>query len=590
MALIGKMHKYLGTLAGAISIGLILLLLGGDIVQLRTALAGRGEVLVGRVAHQKIYHSVYQERLERLRNVLPDTDLSLREKVWQQLLEEVLYAKECNALDITVGSDELVDMVQGEHIHPALHVLFRQPKTGKFDIQDLITYLSNLSRVDTAQRAQWHHIERMLVDSRKQEKINHLMGRSLFTTTLAHQHLTEAKLHVRYVYVPYHTYPDSKIVCTERMLKDYLKKNKHLYQVKESRKVQYVNFNLQPTEEDYQDFQKVLCRLKADFAQVSDSLLFARQHTDGAPEAIHLKLTSKELSHALAQQIDNLEVGAVIGPVQEDEGVYRLYKLITDRTQAQPWYEVVTIEKRFTASDRTHDQLFKQADHWASHVNNTAQFISHAQQSALQVYSAEVGKYDEQVGDLPQARALVRWLYNDACTGQVSPVLELDGKYVVAVMTHQYTEGLAALEQVRDHLELKVRNACKAREIIARLVPLAGMPLAEQAAQYGEAASVLEAKSLSFGDDALPNVGLSRKAIGAAFGLAPGAQTIIADEYGVFVVEVVSQEDQQAIQEFSACIRSHALVPIAYSDEQHNHVLKALEQLTVIQDQRYRFY
>lgn len=276
----------------------------------------------------------------------------------------------------------------------------------------------------------------------------------------------------------------------------------------------------------------------------------------------------------------------VIGPVQEGN-VHKLYKVTAINPQAARQYDIAVIEKQLVPGDQARDQLFREADYCASTVKNAMQLETYAAQEALQLHEAQAGKNDAQVGVLSQARELVRWLYNDAAVGQVSPAFELDSEYVVAVMTEHVPPGTAPLAQVRDEITLKVRNEHKACAIMAELQQLTGTTLEEKVAQYGDGARILEIKKLCFDDDTLQSAGMARQAVGTAFALQPGAQATVADDNGVLVVEVVAKNTAAALEDVAA--HQQSLRHLAKIKQPYD-VVQALEALAQIKDNRYRFY
>ncbi|MHA7877361.1 MAG: peptidylprolyl isomerase [Bacteroidota bacterium] len=593
MPLTSTIRKHSGLAAGIIAIGLILLLIGGDIIQLSAVLSGRQSNDVGEIAGQKITLQAYQDQIEQLRRLNPSSDSMsetlIRDRAWKQLIAQRNYEKEYDALGITISEDELVDMVQGAHIHPELQIAFRDPKTNQFDKRQLIRYLQQIAKMPEAQRMQWRQFEHGIATLRQREKFMQLMVQSALVTDLEAQSqydVAQKTRHVKYLYIPYGTYPDDAVQITNKMLKDYLSAHKSAYQIEESRRIQYVVFPITPTKADEQAFQDELHALKVSFAQVHDNRFFAKTNTDGAPESSYFSSTLQQLPSSIATQKRHLKPGMVIGPVQEDN-IYKLYKVAAIHQKADEPYEIAVIEKKLLPGDHTRDQLFRKADYCASTIKNAAQLETYAAQAALKLQEAHVGKHDVQVGSLDQARELVRWLYNDAAVNQVSPVFELDNEYVVAVMTEYLAPGTAPLLQVRDVIARKVRNQKKADAIMAKITQLGNMALEALATQYGQEAQLLEKKQLRFEDDTLPKAGMARRAIGAAFALHPGTQTTVADENGVLVVEVVKENNEAAVEEIE--MHQKSLIQLT-KIKQSYEILQALEVLTPVKDNRHRFY
>ena len=593
MALISTIRRHSGLAVGIITIGLILFLIGGDVIQLSAILSGKNRAYVGKIAGQKITLQAYQSQVDRLRQLIPyNADVRetfIRDQAWRQLITQIAYQKECRALGLITSEDELVDMVQGDHIHPELQAAFQNHETKQFDKQQLISYLHKLAQMPEAQQAQWHQFESGMAALRQREKLTQLMVKSAFITDLeaqAQHDATQATIHIKCLYIPYYTRPDDAVQATDTMLKAYLVAHKDAYQVEESRGIQYVTFPIIPTKEDEQAFQEELQALKKSFSQAKDDHSFAKINTDGRPSLSHLHFNAQQLPEALATKRLQLKKGAVIGPVQEGR-VHKLYKVVAINPQAAKQYEIAVIEKHLLPGDLTRDRLFRKADYCASTVKNATQLETYAAQEALQLREVQVGKNEEQVGPLAQARELVRWLYNDAAVGHVSPVFELDSEYVVAVMTEHVPPGTAPLAQVRDEIVLKVKNEHKANAIMAELQQLSGRTVEEKAAQYGDGAKLLEVKKLFFEDDTLQSAGMARQTVGTAFALQPGSQATVADDNGVLVVELVAKNMVTALEDVATHQQSlNRLVKI----KQPYDVLQALEALAQIKDNRHKFY
>ncbi|MEL6152890.1 MAG: SurA N-terminal domain-containing protein, partial [Bacteroidota bacterium] len=453
MALINTIRKHSGLAVGLVAGGLVLFLLGGDLLRLNAMFTGRRQNIVGEIAGQKITLQEYQAQVTYMRNRFAHKarEAFVQAKAWGELIEQIIYRKEYDALGLQVGADELVDMVQGTRIHSEVKDSFQDPETKQFDKQQLIDYLQTLPQAAIGQQARWYQFEHKIRTERKREKLLQLMQRSAYISALeaqAQHKVASTTLSVQCLYVPYYTYPNDQVKVTDEMLQQYLEAHKEDYQLIETRSLQYLVFDVQPTEEDKHALQKELQNLRQAFAQAKDDYAFASINTDESATEAHLQLTAQQLPQALAQQKSRLKKGSVVGPVQEGD-VYKLYKITAIHPHAAQPYEVAVITKQLMPSDATRDQAFRKADYCASTMRNANQMAAYAVQEDLPVLEARVGPYNTHVGMLPQARVLVRWLHNDASVGQVSPVFELDDKYVVALMTGRTPAGTASLDQVR---------------------------------------------------------------------------------------------------------------------------------------------
>ena len=589
MALINTIRKHSGLTVGLVAGGLVLFLLGGDFVRLRASFAGSRQNVVGEIAGQQVTFQEYQAEIEATRHILGHKAREgfVQAKAWSNLIEQIAYQQEYDALGLQVSADELVDMVQGSRIHPHVQNSFQDPETKQFDKQQLMDYLQKLPQASAGRQAGWRYFEDSLATSRQCEKFIQLMQQSAYVSTLEAQAQHEA-LHttrsVQCLYVPYHTFPTDKVEITDAMLHQYLEAHKDDYQLIETRSIQYIAFPVQPTSADEQALQQKLKTLRTGFAQAKDAYAFASTNTDGKPAEACMQLTAQQLPQALAQQ-KRLQKGSVIGPVQEGD-VYKLYKVVATHPKAQT-YEVAVITKQLAPSDAVRDQVFRKADYCASTVRSATQMAEYAVKEDIPVLEARVGPYNTQVGTLRQAREVVRWLYNEAVVGQVSPVFEIGDLYVVALMTERTPAGPASLDQVYNEIAFKVRQEQKTYAIMAQLQSIPGLPLEEIAAQYGDGARILNIDYLSFEEDILQSVGMARKAVGAAFALQPGERTMVADDNGVLVILLKDQRPATPLTNVEAHKQDLAQVE---NTKQRRQVVQGMEELAQVKDERYRFF
>ncbi|GAJ17461.1 unnamed protein product, partial [marine sediment metagenome] len=102
---------------------------------------------------KSISYQLYEQKIQNLievykligRSVIDEaTNESIREQTWQQLIRDYVLADEYKELGITVSSDELFDLVQGNNPHPIIRNLFSDPQTGQINKPALIQFLKTL--------------------------------------------------------------------------------------------------------------------------------------------------------------------------------------------------------------------------------------------------------------------------------------------------------------------------------------------------------------------------------------------------------------------------------------------------------------
>ncbi len=136
MALINKIREKSGVAVGVIAVSLILFIVGGDLLGPGSLFGGQDQN-VGEIAGQKISYPEFNAKVDEARAAYeqqtgrPATEqdqVQLRDQAWNQFILDIAYQKEYDALGLSVTPDELVDMVQGNYISPAIRQTFTDPK------------------------------------------------------------------------------------------------------------------------------------------------------------------------------------------------------------------------------------------------------------------------------------------------------------------------------------------------------------------------------------------------------------------------------------------------------------------------------
>lgn len=598
MALIGKIRANTRLLVTVVALGLLFFMAREFIVG--GSLSANKTPLVGSVAGKDITLRTFQSQVEQLqRNYLMNYEQApteevvtyLRKQAWKHLVADMIYEKICQDLDIQVSEEELVDMVQGDHIHPDLQAAFIDPTTKEFSKKDLLAALQNISQLPPANQAHWYQVEKSLAQKRCQDKFQQLMERSVFITSLGAQQkwtLENTSLNIEYLYIPYKQVAQEGVIVTDSILKAYLQHHPSDYQVEESKKIRYVSFPVLPSEQDNVAFNQDLNALKQEFVQTSEDKLFASTHTEANPNLVVIQCVEKDLPTALLPYKRSLKKGVVIGPLVEGDNTYKLYKVTSLSLQTPKKYELMLIEKKLSPSDETKEEVFRQAENFIKNVKKSTQLDVQAQQHALAVADAQVGKEDTRIGKLQQVRELVRWIYKEGQVGKVSPVFETENSYVVATVVAHIQAGLAPLEQVKEALKDKVLNEQKAKIISAKLQPLSNLPLAEAAAKYGSEAQLSTAQQVKFDHTYLAGIGAINKTIHQAFALEAGKRSgIIADRHGVMLLEVTQREMPPLPDSWQAQQMKQA---DSEKRMQFFQLPKVLEELARVKDDRYKYY
>ena len=191
MGLINKIREHTGIAVGIIALGLILFLVGGDLLSINSVLLGGNNTHVGEILGKDVTLEefqahlskvTYQYRLNTGKSPDAQTVNVLRDQAWQQLIHQIAYGSEYENLGLSVSEAELIDMVQGDRIRSDLKEGFKDEETNEFDPIKLQSYLQNFSELPAQQQALWYDYEQSLIPTRLREKYTNLLEKSIYIT------------------------------------------------------------------------------------------------------------------------------------------------------------------------------------------------------------------------------------------------------------------------------------------------------------------------------------------------------------------------------------------------------------------------
>jgi len=334
MALITKIREKSGVAAAAIAISLVLFLVGSDIFQGNSSLFGGNSQEIGKIAGESIMIADFQKKVEEATaNYTAQTGKGpgeqeqsmIRDQVWNQYILEIAYKKEFDALGIKVSDDELIDMVQGNNIHPSVRQQFTNPQTGQFDKTFVIQFLKNLKTMPVQQQQAWANFEKSISQDRIRSKYENLIRQSTYVTQAEAQkeyQTQTAKFSARLLYVPFFSISDSTVKVTDTQLEEYLAKHKDQFKGANTRSIQYVTFPVIPTQQDTVEFYNSIKKLAKDLAVAPNDSAFAMLNSDVRTPYL---VSYSEIPEQVRAQLGTFQAGGIYGPFKNGL-TYSIYK------------------------------------------------------------------------------------------------------------------------------------------------------------------------------------------------------------------------------------------------------------------------
>lgn len=322
----------------------------------------------------------------------------IRTQTWNQMVRNYVMADEYDELGIDVSSQELWDMVQGENIHPIIQNLFTNPETGELNTMAVIRFLKTYDQDPTGQqKAYWLFIEDQMINERMFTKYSNLISKGLYTTTAeakAELNNINKKVDFDFVIQNINTIPDSLIAYNNSDLKAYYDKHQNEYKQEASRSIEYITFDVVPSEEDKKATQEWINSIKEDFANTKDDEDFVNLNSDFSFDDFYLK--KDELPETLQDEMFDAEEGYIYGPYFENDA-YLLAKL-SDVAYVPDSVKARHILLQPTQNQNS-NQIFALADSLVDLLENGANFAALSDK-----YSADKAA-NEKGGDLGWFRA-----------------------------------------------------------------------------------------------------------------------------------------------------------------------------------------
>lgn len=304
-----------------------------DLLQSNSFLFGGAGTDVGEIASSTISFEEFQQKVEELSYQFAlnsgqnpsSLDLEgIRQQAWQQLIVENVFTPQYEELGVSVTDDEMVEMVQGNNIHPFVRQAFTDPQTGIFNKEQLMGYLQQLGSLPDQNKAAWINFENSLRPQRALTKYENLFGLTNYATKYEAKdeyRKNNSTASIDFLYVPFFSVPDSTVAVSDAEMMSYLNGHEEEYQREETKNIDYVVFDIQPSAEDSSIVKDEVADLSDGLMTATNDSIFASINSDGyAPY-------NSYNANTLPAQLDGItEVGYVTSPTLVGN-TYSIYKL-----------------------------------------------------------------------------------------------------------------------------------------------------------------------------------------------------------------------------------------------------------------------
>lgn len=576
MAAIGKIRQHYGILVIIIGLALLAFVLG----DLMKSSGTRRATDLATVNGEKVTYQDFENRVSQVvnyqksvrGNLTRDDEFNIRNSVLNEMIKDIIMKKEYKALGLSVSNDELMDLTVSDNPHQYIVRNFSD-ETGKFDKEGLMNTLDNFYNMPVEFQEWWLNLEDIIKEERISEKYQSLLAHCFYLPKKLADRYNENKnlkrsaevYAVRYVSVP-----DSTVVVTEKDEKAYYDKYYKKYPTDEMRGIDYVIFEVKPSEADRESAKKYIEDLKQEFAETTTIKSFVNymSDTDAPYDSVWNK--ASEYPVELEEAIANNEVGYVFGPYEND-GAYNAARIMGKEMRNDTlWASVAVIKREITSSEVTDREVFAEVNRFVTE-NKTAEEFNNAVETLglnKRTYQS-LRKTTNRISGIDYAREIVRWAFQDGVeVGEISKVFPLENMYVVAVLTKIVPEGYVPYEELIKNHQTQILKEKK------------GQMIAEKAQAYGSDydkmiqdlnGEKLEVNDISYDNRSFGSLGVEEKIGGTALGVKEGVFSKPVEGGNAFAIIKVTgttpagETDYKALQTSQKATYTNTVTNNAYN-------------------------
>ena len=314
---------------------------------------------VGSINGKDIDLQEFNDKVEEYTNVIKSSNgisnlseqqmQSIRDQVWQNMVETELLAAEAEELGLTVTDVELQQIiVKGEH--PMLQQTPFRNQEGKFDYNLLKQTMDQCKEIlntpdasaDWQEEARsltawWQFLEKNLRNSVLAQKYQSLLSTSILSNPVAAQQNFDARNNEKTIVMaalPYSTIMDNEVTVEDKDLKAKYAELKPIFEnAIETRSIKYIDVTVKASKEDEEELNTLMSGYAQQLAEGESPAKVVRESRSLVPYSL-LPISKNALPTDIAAKVDTMSAGQQVGPFYNAaDNSMNIIRLISSTTQ-----------------------------------------------------------------------------------------------------------------------------------------------------------------------------------------------------------------------------------------------------------------
>lgn len=249
----------------------------------------------------------------------------VRNAAWQSLLDRYLFVKNAKAAGIRVGEEEMKDLLAGDMISP---VISQNPafmdENGNFSKDALQNLINNISQDQTGRlKEYWNYIQNTVYTQQFYAKYGSLFTNSNFQNPLMLRRAIAENnntTNVDFVMVPNYGM-DTTVKVSGDEIRKYYESHKNMFKQNASRDMEYVVFEVKPSEADINATNEAMGKVYDEFSTTDNMKSFlARNSEKGLNEYWYKAGELSTVNSGISEFVDANAQGT--SPIVSDNNVF----------------------------------------------------------------------------------------------------------------------------------------------------------------------------------------------------------------------------------------------------------------------------
>jgi peptidyl-prolyl cis-trans isomerase D len=287
---------------------------------------------------------------------------------------------------------------------------------------------------------------------------------------------------------------------------------------------------------------------------------------------------------------NNAVINGKVGDVSVVETQFGFHIIrITGKTTPTKKVRVAFVKRGIEASSRTMQDIYTQASQFASGAKDQESFDKLVEEQKISKREAErISVEQNSLPGLANAREVVRWAFDEKREiGDVSQVFDLEGRYIIAILTEIREKGTPTLDQIKEFIEPLVRREKKAEQLITKLnQEIKSKTDLEN--KYTALEMLVDTADINLSATSLPGFGKEDEVIGTIFTLNEGEMSKpIKGNQGVFMVIIDKMVVAAPKDDYT---NEKRMMANTFNSRSQREINEALKKRSDIEDHRLMFY